>query len=86
MTLKYIDAVFACDHCNATFSADIDPAYRPSNWSTYDIAVDALRGGHPGRTGTHGIGSIQADMHLCPKCTKIADAYGLGYQKWTNQP
>jgi hypothetical protein len=70
MSVVRIEAVIACDGCGSKFMVDVDAAYKPpQGWSMWDVAQDAVRGGLDG-------GSIQGDIMLCLKCTKIADAYG----------
>lgn len=79
MTVKSIEAVIGCDNCGAEFRMDIDPARAvPFKWSMWDVAVDAIRGGHmAGAVGLSGLlagsPSVQADLHLCVKCTNAVD-------------
>lgn len=79
MTVKSIEAVIRCDNCGTEFRMDVDPARNvPFKWSMWDVAVDAIRGGHlAGMVGLSsllvGSPSVQADLHLCVKCTRIVD-------------
>ncbi|ODN70192.1 hypothetical protein [Methylobrevis pamukkalensis] len=70
MSLRDITARFSCDGCGARFEGYIDPAWRTCEVlpSVFDLAEDAIRGFGPG--------SVQADMHLCAACTRVADAIG----------
>lgn len=75
--LDRIEAVFRCDHCASAFSVEIDPATTlPVEWTPFDIAEDAIRGGLRGTIGKSGNVSVQGGKHLCPDCTTIVDDYG----------
>ncbi len=74
--LKTITAEFACDGCGELFSVSMDPACGPyGDWSTFDFAVDAVRGsiGYRGPTEPGHSSSVQRDKHLCGNCTHKAD-------------
>jgi len=73
MSISVIRATFDCDGCGKQFRVDIDPAIRAweRRQDMMSIAVDAIRGG---TTSDGGWCSVQADMHLCGPCTKVADA------------
>jgi len=79
MSLSYIRARFRCDGCMAWFEVELDAASErlPEDWSFFDIAVDAVRGGHieaaQHRAAEDGFCSVQDDKHLCAKCTREED-------------
>lgn len=67
MSIEKIVAHFRCDGCNEAFLEEMDPARSTCRElpTTYELAEDAIRG--------NGFQTIQDGMHLCPKCTKVAD-------------
>lgn len=74
--LKSVMAEFACDKCGELFSVSIDAAYTaPAEWSQFDVAVDAIRGGL-GYVGPGEVGwscGVLSDRHLCAVCMNKAD-------------
>lgn len=81
MAILWIRACWECDGCGKQFTVDIDSAYKPpSDWSTTDIALDAVRGGFLVAPNGHRVTltspSVQDGLVLCPDCTGIADEIG----------
>lgn len=95
MSIKWLRAGVCCDGCAKTFMVDIELATTVTmfalqhNWSLYEYAEDAIRGGavvterpvgKVGKiteiSGLAGSSSIQADKQLCPSCTEIVDQIG----------
>lgn len=77
MSIVAIKAFFDCDGCGTQFGVEMDPARKAwERGQTLDsMAEDALRGGS---TLNGDSCSVQAEMHLCPKCTNVADGINLG--------
>lgn len=77
MSIVVIKAFFDCDGCGAHFGVELDPARK--SWkrrqSLDSMAEDAIRGGS---TLSGDSCSVQAELHLCPKCTNVADGINLG--------
>jgi hypothetical protein len=75
-----LKASISCDGCGDQFRVWIDTGRRiPDGWDLCDIATDCVRGGHgEDMKGNHfgiaGSCSVQAGLHLCPKCTTAVDA------------
>lgn len=74
LMLINIQATFACDECGDKFVVKLDPAstFIHDNWSLFDEAEDAVRGGVfvvPTGDPT----SVQDDEHLCGACTAKAE-------------
>ena len=82
MALSVIRATFRCDGCDCQFRVDIDPVRRAweRRQDMFSIAVDAIRGGV---TDDGGFCSVQHDMHLCDKCTQVADAINADDENYT---
>lgn len=72
MSIVTIKAYFDCDGCGAQFGVEMDPARKAwmRRQSLDSMAEDAIRGGS---TLAGDSCSVQADLHLCPKCTRVAD-------------
>lgn len=74
--LKEIRASFECDECGAQFSVEMDPAHKvPEGWSTFDDAVDAVRGSIDYRgpltsAGVRGCSAVIEDKHICGECER----------------
>lgn len=74
-----IEAKFSCDDCGTEFIVTLDPAYDPpSEWTLFDVAVDAVRAGSHYRDGFDdpietGCGSVDEERHYCARCTKQRD-------------
>lgn len=82
MAVHEIRTMIICDGCAQWFSVEIDPAYKsPKDWSNFDIAEDAVRGGHcrveKPKDAPHGPSSVQGGKMLCPTCTRKCDAVEL---------
>lgn len=77
MTLHRIEAIIDCDGCGHRFSVELDGGYQPPvGWALYEVAMDAVRGGSfRGTIGDKGITSVQADLALCPNCTRTVDEH-----------
>ena len=75
MSVISIKSAIECDGCGARFAVDHDPAYKPpSGWSLWDVAEDAVRGGHvDGASIFDGSCSVQDGQTLCIPCTQKAD-------------
>lgn len=73
MSLLQLRALFECDGCGCPFAVPLDAARCSEGWSVMDYAVDAVRGGGGQMLDST---SVQADMHLCGSCTRIADGIG----------
>lgn len=75
MTVTKIRAHFECDGCASQFWVQMDMAGQTCKHlpSLIDLAEDELRGGNP-EDGE--CGSVQDDLHLCRKCTRLADDIG----------
>jgi hypothetical protein len=86
MTLRWLRAAWQCDGCGKDFVVAIDQGRAiPQGWDLMEVARDAIRGGEAvTQTGKHtshtsgilGSCSVQADMNLCPDCTRVADDIG----------
>lgn len=73
MSIVTIKAYFDCDACGQQFGVEMDPARKAwmRRQSLDSMAEDAIRGG----STLDGYScSVQAELHLCGKCTSIADA------------
>lgn len=72
MSIAVIRATFDCDGCGKQFRVDIEPSRRAwkRRQDMMSIAEDAIRGG---TTSDGEWCSVQADMHLCGKCTEVTD-------------
>jgi hypothetical protein len=82
MSIAAIKAYFDCDGCGTQFGVELDPASKAweRGQSLDSMAEDAIRGGS---TLAGDSCSLQADLHLCPKCTRTADGINPeddGYQ------
>lgn len=74
MSIMLIKATVNCDGCGKQFHTEMDNAAKfPDGWSLFELATDYVRGGG---CSEGGICSVQHDMHLCPRCTRIADHIG----------
>lgn len=81
MSIVVIKAFFDCDGCGKQFGVEMDPARKAwlPEQPISDLAEDAVRGG----SALDGDScSVQADLHLCPKCTTIADGINLGDENY----
>lgn len=80
MSVRVIKATVECDGCGGQFRVDLDAAdSRPAEWTWHDLVEDMVRAGNQAESlkgQPIGITSVQADMMLCPTCTKKADAIG----------
>lgn len=77
MSIAIILATITCDGCGKQFKVELDPAYTPPpKWSLFDVAEDAVRGGHIHQGGITDFCSVQDDKMLCTPCTNAADANG----------
>jgi hypothetical protein len=80
MSIINLKAAISCDGCGDHFRVWIDTAANiPDGWDLCDLITDQVRGGHgEDMKGNHfgiaGSCSVQAGLHLCPKCTKAVDA------------
>ena len=76
MAVVSIKSVIECDECAARFTVLHDPAYSPpADWSLWDVAEDAVRGGYvEGKSIFDGSCSVQDGRMLCIPCTRRADA------------
>lgn len=79
MALVNIRATVECDSCARHMIIELDAAsQRPQNWSWFDLAEDAVRGGNAlvsmrGVANAIGFTSVQDNKSLCPDCTRDAD-------------
>jgi hypothetical protein len=76
MGLPFIKGGIECDGCGERFDVDLDAAYKPpASWSLWDVAEDAVRGGHvSGKCSLFdGLSSVQDGKMLCIPCTQKAD-------------
>lgn len=78
MSIVVIKAFFDCDGCGKQFGVEMDPACKAwlPEQPIGDLAEDAVRGGS---TLDGDSCSVQADLHLCTKCTTIAD--GIAFDR-----
>ena len=73
--LVEIKAKFECDSCGIKFTVKIDPAWKsPINWSLYEVAEDAIRGGQAYEDEADyphcfRFGSVRDNKHLCALCS-----------------
>jgi hypothetical protein len=81
MAIVTIKAYFDCDGCGKQFGVEMDPAREAwrAGLAIGDLAEDAVRGG---QTLAGDSCSVQADMHLCPDCTTIADSINLADESY----
>ena len=79
MPLINVVAEFGCDFCGRQFVVSIDPAPDvPDGWSTFDVAVDAVRGAVGYRSDDAGLSSVVGEFEvLCATCTRVNDQKGL---------
>lgn len=78
MSLVVILAHISCDRCGERFEVDLDAAYKPpADWTLWDCAEDAVRGGVSLHDNFLKSTSVQNGQMLCPTCTrKIDEAAG----------
>lgn len=71
MSIKTFRAVLECDGCAEEIWIDLDPA---SKGCLADIADEACKDAMNERPkSASGFCSYQANMHLCPACSEVAD-------------
>lgn len=84
MTIRNVRLTAECDGCGREFYMEMDLAYqRPALWTLYEEAKDAVRTGvgwlgyrgdkRSGSSGHSGLTSVQAELDLCPICTRSVD-------------
>lgn len=75
MSIIKVRATVECDGCGKQFHSELaDLASEvQAGWSLHELAEDYVRGGN---CDEGGVSSVQADMHLCPPCTAVADQIG----------
>lgn len=74
MSVRSITAYVDCDEYDIHFSVNLDPARSlPSDWSLWDEAEDAVRGGIDSSFGILESTSVQDGKMLCPRCTHEVD-------------
>lgn len=80
MPFLSLKAAIECDGCGTHFVVDMDLGDDlPSGWDLPMLIKDQVRGGHCTHLDKRldpGFCSVQHDMMLCGRCTRIADAIG----------
>lgn len=71
MSIEHVRVGWMCDGCGKLLHTDMELSkMRPKGWALMDEAEDAIRGGTCIEGGHV---SVQAEHHLCPKCTRLVD-------------
>jgi hypothetical protein len=69
VSVRGIRASVECDACGEPFHVDLDPAMEINGASLMDAAEQEI-------ADDFALSSVQDGLHLCQKCTKVADRIG----------
>lgn len=80
MPVLSIKASVECEGCGGQFRVELDAADdRPKDWTWFDLVKDTVRGGNSCENleggAILGFSSVQADLMLCPECTRKVDEF-----------
>jgi len=81
MSIIHIVALVECDKCGYRFQVAMEESRKvPKDWTLFDCAEDAVRGGIDVVDGI-GSTSVQDNQMLCTDCTKKIDQQAVGEDK-----
>lgn len=74
LTLNWVKASVECEGCGRPFEVLLDPGDLSDGMDMHDLAQEAVMNGNKSALRDDGLTSVQCELALCSKCTKIADA------------